>query len=157
MKYKILLCLSAFLLLFSGCKIQSPEDYKNNGEEKIENPITVTLEIDCKTLKGNEDKGSEKAKELIPEDYVILSKTEFTVEDGSTPLELLEKAARENDIIVNKSGGYVKGINGLSEFSFGQTSGWFYFVNDEKCTVGTSGYKLKEGDTVRFSYTLTLE
>lgn len=156
-KVKIFSVVFAMIFILSGCKIQSPDEYKNEETGEIKNPITVTLEIECKKLEGNLDKGKPEVQKLVPADYIILEKTEFTVEEGSSPLELLELAAKENDIVINKSGGYVKGINGLSEFSFGSTSGWFYFVNDYKCTVGASAYSLKDGDEVRFTYTLTLE
>lgn len=156
-KIKVFPLLLAAVFLFSGCKIQSSEEYQNEKQAPPENPITVTLEIECQTLKDNLDKGKAAVQKIIPEDYVILEKTEFVVSDGSSVMDLLDSAAREKGLTVNKSSGYVKGINGLSEFSFGSSSGWFYYVNDEKPNLGVSAYSLKEGDEVRFAYTCVLD
>lgn len=42
----------------------------------------------------------------------------------------------------------------LSEFVYGQQSGWCYTVNNEKVGYGIAAYKPKAGDVVRFQYTL---
>lgn len=43
---------------------------------------------------------------------------------------------------------------GLGEFSYSSQSGWYYFVNNIAQNVGMAGVKAKNGDVVRYQFTL---
>lgn len=47
---------------------------------------------------------------------------------------------------------YFSSINGLRERSAGPSSGWCYFVNGEKLSVGAGGYNLKKGDKLEWKF-----
>lgn len=47
-----------------------------------------------------------------------------------------------------------KSTNGLGEYSYSRYSGWYYFVNNVAQNVGMSGVKAKDGDVVRYQFTL---
>ncbi len=50
------------------------------------------------------------------------------------------------------TGIYVSDINHQQEKSKGPSSGWVYYVNGKKASVGASGYKLNSGDTVQWQF-----
>ena len=51
---------------------------------------------------------------------------------------------------------YIEGIGNLYEFDCGNLSGWMYSVNGVWPDYGCSGYTLRDGDTVVWSYTCDL-
>ena len=53
----------------------------------------------------------------------------------------------------HKSNPY-KDTQGLGEFSYSNYSGWYYFVNNENPGLGMGGVKAKDGDVVRYQFTL---
>ena len=53
-----------------------------------------------------------------------------------------------------ESGNPYQKTNGLGEFSYSRYSGWYYFVNNIAPTVGMSGIQAKDGDVVRYQFTL---
>lgn len=141
------LCLLVFTLDF-----QSADDYYGAQTPK-ENVIgTVTLEIRCDVLNGKTDLS------YIPENGVILGKTEFALAEGETVFDILEEAVRANRIQMEYGGTgdliYVKGLGYLYELAHGDLSGWIYFVNGESPSVGCATYTLSDGDTVVWHYTL---
>ena len=50
---------------------------------------------------------------------------------------------------------YVEGIGNLNEFDCGGTSGWMFSVNGEVPSVSAGEYVLKDGDIVRWYYSLS--
>ena len=53
----------------------------------------------------------------------------------------------------HKSNPY-KDTQGLGEFSYSNYSGWYYFVNNENPGLGMGGVKARDGDVVRYQFTL---
>ena len=53
-------------------------------------------------------------------------------------------------------GTYVRGIGYVTEFGFGELSGWMYTVNGEFPDVSVSDQVLGSGDVVEFRYTCDL-
>ena len=88
-----------------------------------------------------------------PEGETFLSKTKYTVEEGTTVYELLEMTGLE---IVSKNslyGTYVSSIEGLAEFDEGDESGWMYRVNKKFPSYSISSYILCSNDYVEILYT----
>lgn len=84
----------------------------------------------------------------------ILGTTNVTVAPGSSAWMAMQKVMDSNNISYsNASGNYISSIAGLSEFDNGPNSGWFYYVNSVRPTVGVADYRLSNGDTIRLSYT----
>ena len=67
--------------------------------------------------------------------------------------DILTEACRKNSIQLEKSGGYVTGINYLYEFDYGDLSGWIFSVNGEKSSLGSDEYILSDGDEIEWEYT----
>jgi hypothetical protein len=125
----------------------SGEDYY--GKETVKKKIIgeVTLSITCDSL-------SDKAKkDFIPEDCIILSDASYKLGDGDTVSDILTEACRVNGIQLDKTDGYVSGINYLYEFDYGELSGWIYAVNGKKASVGSDEYVLGDGDSIEWYYT----
>ena len=141
------LCFLVFTLDF-----QSTDDYYGAQTPK-ENVIgTVTLEIRCDVLNGKTDLS------YIPEDGIILGKTEFALAEGESVFDILEEAVRANRIQMEYGGTgdliYIKGLGYLYELAHGDLSGWVYHVNGESPSVGCAAYTLSDGDTIVWYYTL---
>ncbi|MDR2486791.1 MAG: DUF4430 domain-containing protein [Clostridiales Family XIII bacterium] len=107
--------------------------------------ITVTVSADCKTLLA---KNPDLAAKLS-EDGVILAPKSVTLPAGSNVLDALKASG-----IAYVGSVYIASIGGLSEMDMGAKSGWVYSVNGTYPGKGVAGYKLKDGDDVRFRYTL---
>jgi len=74
------------------------------------------------------------------------------VKDDETVLSLLQRAGKENNIVVSITSGYVSAIDGLAQFDRGETSGWIGAVNGEALTVGADKTKIEAGDTIEWLY-----
>lgn len=138
-----------------GDKVLEPAD----GESVV----TVSMEIRCDNLAKDLSKLKKKElEEYVPEDGVILAKTETQVPEGSSAFDVLNKICREKDIQVESSytptykSYYVEGINYLYEFDAGAGSGWMYKVNEEFPQYGASEYEVKDGDYIVWVYTCDL-
>lgn len=109
----------------------------------------VTFSIRC-------DKLLSFGGELVPEDGVIIGRTTMSFYEGESVLDLLDRAARKSGVVIVERGGYVSSIAGLAEQSYGDLSGWVYFVNGSMPSVGCAEYYPKDGDTIEWHYTLDL-
>ena len=136
--------------------IRTPEEYYSDQSETGE--ITITISADCSEALLYPEKAQRTL--LLPEDGYVIAPAEIMLFEGSTAFDALIEAAKELKITVDHTGSamgmYVSGIGQLYEFDYGSESGWLYYVNDEKPSLASSGYVLKNGDTVRFSYTTHL-
>lgn len=129
---------------------QTTDDYYNDAGAGKENAIgSVTITIRC-------DAVPDKSAEHIPDDGVILEVTEFEIEEGDTVYDVLINATAKNKLHLETGGGegspYVKGINNLYEYDFGDMSGWGYYVNGESPSVGCGEYILSPGDRIEWVY-----
>lgn len=134
--------------------IQKPDDYyvaTMSEDKKITG--TVTLEILCDTIKDSGEKH-------VPSNGVILEKTKFEISENETVYDVLLKAAKKHKIHLQSSGArgmvYLLGIGNISEYDFGDLSGWIYFVNGESYAESCDGYILTDGDEVVWRYTCEL-
>lgn len=152
--YLAILAIAA--LLITGVlttDIQSADSYYTTPAAAPAEPIgSVTLSIRCDTVKGLADH--------IPADGVILPETLFPIGKDDTVYSILTRAAQTRRIHLESSGApgmvYVTGIANLYEFSYGDLSGWNYFVNGESASVGCDQYILKNGDVIEWHYTRAL-
>ena len=143
----ILICVGAIFL-----KLQTNEEYYSEREEIHGEAIDVWITIDCSLIKDKNNK-------FVPEDGMLLRETNIKLENGASAFEALYKAAKENKLPLDYSDTttiYVKGINHIYEFDYGDLSGWMYEVNGEEKSVGSGDYILKEGDRLVWFYTLNL-
>lgn len=123
-------------------------------------PVAVTLEIRCDTLSQNMDYlETPSIEEYIPEDGVILARSEYLGTTDNTVFDALNTLCRNNEIHLEFSftpiyeSYYIEGIGYLYEFDGGPASGWMYKVNDWFPNYGCSSYYLKDGDTIVWCYT----
>ena len=113
---------------------------------------SVTLCILCDAVSGKDTH--------IASDGIVLDTVTIDIESGDSVYDVLKKAANEYSLVLNTRGRqnsvYIVGINNINEFDFGNTSGWTYWVNGERPTLSCSAFKLKDGDTVEWHYSLSL-
>lgn len=88
-----------------------------------------------------------------PEGDTYLKKTAYSVESGTTALELLMETGLDVETTRSVYGEYVSSIEGLAEFDKGSASGWTYKVNGKMPDYSASSYVLKSGDIVEWLYT----
>lgn len=150
----LLLCGIAVVIVFAT-DFQSADDYYS-GENIAKENITgsVTISIRCDTVAGKSD------SEYIPKDGIILASEEFAITEGDTVYDILTEAARKYKIQLENNGSrelaYIKGINYLYEFDFGDLSGWVFHVNGIAPSVGCGEYELSDGDNIEWLYTCAL-
>lgn len=157
-----------FTVLISGTEFQSVDEYYLTHADDIKSgDKTVFVSIDCADIMSNYEKldKSLAASGFVPQDGIILAKTEYVLREGDTAFDLLLRVTRYNKIHMEYQGAdktafgsvYVRGINHIYEFSCGTGSGWRYKVNGEYPDVGASKYVLSDGDTVEWVYTCDAE
>ncbi|MBQ9673399.1 MAG: DUF4430 domain-containing protein [Ruminococcus sp.] len=153
------------IVLIMGTDFQTVEEYYLTHTEDItDDSKTVFMTIECKTILDNMEQLEPNLEEFVPENGVILKRTEYVLREGDTAFDMLERVTKSNKISMEYSGSdsnqygtaYIEGINYLYEFSCGELSGWMYSVNGEFPRYGCSAYKLKDGDEIVWSYTCDL-
>lgn len=154
-------------VLASGTKIQSVEEYYLTHIDDItEDSETVFIRIEASTLLDNWEKldPALQSTKYVPEDGVILERSEYVLRPNDTVFDILQRTVRHNKIHMEFQGAnenayksvYIQGINHLYEFSAGPLSGWMYKVNGEFPNHGVNTYELEDGDEIEFSYTCDL-
>lgn len=146
----ILLIALVSSLLVWNIKIQSKTDFQNETSSVLLSPsedaIAISFTISSETV-------NEK---------IIYSNKDLYVSKDATVFEVLKEICRCQDIQFDyESNGtyglaYIKGIDSLYEFDYGDLSGWMYRVNNEFPSVGCGYYKLSAGDKVEWLYTTNL-
>lgn len=146
----------------SGSSRPGKSDKKSAAKAK-DKKITVSIEIRCDNLSDDMSKLTDEAKApYVPSDGVILGKTEYKCEKGTTVYDVLYAVCRNNNIQIESSytpvygSYYIEGINHLYEFDGGSESGWMYKVNGIYPDYGCSSYNLEDGDSIVWGYTCDL-
>ena len=120
---------------------------------------TCTVEIRCDTVLSNLDRLEEGKAPYVPEDGMILKEVTVSFEQGETAFDVLKHVCENAQIQLEYSWNalydsyYVEGINHLYEFDCGAESGWMYRINDGFPNYGSSSYKVRDGDRIRWEYT----
>ncbi len=124
---------------------------------------TCTISIDCRTLVNDMGRLKNKYKaSFVPKDGWILYPSKVGFRPGDSVYDILSAACRAAGIHMEASytpmydSYYIEGINNIYEFDAGDLSGWMYCVNGRYPDRGCSSYKVSDGDTIRFRYTLDL-
>jgi len=155
----------ALVLLFSGTKIQSVEEYYLTNLDVITaDSETVSLEIRADTALNNLHKIQPSLHQFIPHDGTILTEQDYVLRPNDNVFSIVNRAVRHHKIQMEYQGAdanayksvYIEGIQYLYEFSCGPLSGWMYAVNGEFPSVGVSQYKLRDGDKIVLHYTCDL-
>lgn len=150
---------------------RTPETTQETTEEHQETKTTkpaetvpmkqadaVTISITCGEILDNMDKLKKGKEYFVPSDGVILGETSVEIKDGDTVFDVLKSVCERNGIQLEFAYSgvfgsyYIEGINQLYEKDCGFMSGWIYIVNGEYPSVGSSVYKLKNGDNIMFIY-----
>ena len=134
-------------------EIESPEQhYEARRDAARERNYSTTISIRCDSVAGE--------SEYAPADGEILPVTEIPMAEGETAFDQLQEAVRLNRLQMEYdgtvAGAYVRGIEYLYEYEFGNLSGWMFRVNGIWSDVGCSQYTLKDGDRVEWVYTINL-
>ena len=124
----------------------------NNNENKNE-----TTKVEQNNQKSNTEKN--EVKKQIIDLYIVDGVNNKTLFCGQIPLNedenfnsTMNKFLSNNGIKHINRGGYISMMYGLAEFSKGPNSGWCYYINGNKASVGISGYIPKNGDRVVWKY-----
>lgn len=129
-------------------------------EQEFPNRIgTVNVTISCDDILGKE------GAEQFPSDGKILEKTSVSLCASDTAYDVLMRVVQQKKLQIDVSGVlisseqavYVRAIDNLYEFQFGDTAGWLYQVNGANPTVGAGEYLLSDGDDILWYYSCTLD
>ena len=102
---------------------------------------TVTLTIDSSKAAGGR----------------TLKYINTAIQDNETVYSVLTRVCKQKDIKISSKispSAYVEAIDGISEFDNGALSGWIYCVNGQFPITSCDKYNLKDGDQIKFIYTL---
>lgn len=138
-------------------KTNSQENNTNKTKEKQTNTTQKeTTKPAVNTI--NKDKEQEKKPNVI----IVNAITNQVIYKGyvdiasKTAADVTIKALIDNKISYRAKGTgssiYFSSIAGLKERDNGPNSGWCYFVNGKKPSVGAGGYTLKDGDILEWKY-----
>lgn len=141
-----------------------PQEREETAPAATEQPsqeevIYCTIEIRCGRLVENKKAVKQELWQYIPDDGIVLARTQVGVKKESTVYDVLSGVCREKNIALDAEytplykNYYVRGIAYLYEKIAGDMSGWLYKVNGKKPNVGASGFKVSEGDEIVWSYT----
>lgn len=108
---------------------------------------SITFSVRCDAIKDIDG---------IPSDGVVIEMMSLSFGKGESVFDLLDKAARISHVTIVEKGGYVSSIANISEQSYGDLSGWVYFVNGRMPSVGCREYFPKDGDVIEWHYTKDL-
>ncbi len=139
--------------------IRTPSEYY---AQEVTGGMEVTFSADCKSVLGRMDTidPSVNQPSVIPPDGVVIAECTLSLPEGSSAFDALITAARQQQVRVDYTGSswgtYVRSIGYISEFGFGELSGWMYRVNGEFPQVYAGEFTLHEGDVVEFVYTCDL-
>lgn len=161
-----LILVIAISIFVMNTDFKSVDDYYTEHAADITDGCeTVFISVNCKSVLSNMDKLDKNLVSFIPDDGIIIPKTEYVLREGDTVFDILKRATAINKVQMEYSGGknsayksvYIEGIGYLYEFSCGAYSGWSYKVNGEEPKKGCSSYKLSDKDVIEWIYTVDFE
>lgn len=133
-----------------------------SDENKPSRIITCTIEIRCDEATARKDSiDNPGIRELIPDSGIILNQITYSGNEGMSVYDVLSAVANMNGISIDTtftiqySGVYVRAIAGLEEKMVGRWSGWMYKVNGKAPNITASSYKVEEGDTIVWYYSVS--
>lgn len=155
--------------------VSTKEDKKTNAapDNSVSASQTSKTTADKKTVSNNSGAASVSTAAKAPSSSAVsVNKTEqpnfiiyndinkatifskyVTFSDGETAANVTKKTLDSNNISYRlKDGFYISSMAGLNEFKAGPSSGWCFYVNGVKSSVGASNYILKAGDKITWEY-----
>lgn len=133
--------------------IKSTESTHQSSNTTTENNNKATSDI---TQNQNDNKITVNVQ-VIGVDSTLMSGS-LSLEKNTSVYSALKTLASQQGVSISTSGfgstTYVRGIGGLYEFDYGGNSGWLYMVNGVKPNYGAYSYKLNDGDTIKWYYTI---
>ena len=130
-------CTASAVLFVSFLKIESRQEHYTQAEERGD---FVTY-IEIEGVSGT-----------------IINECMINSDEGDSAFDQLKEAVTAEKISMDYTGSeilgtiYIRSIDGLSEFDYGNESGWTYTVNGEYPQVSCSAYEIKSGDRVNWIY-----
>ena len=165
MKKDLIVLLALILLavvLISGIDVKSVDEYYLLHAEDVKpGDPTVTVSVDASAAVKAGGKTVETLLSLgdLPKDGMLLTGTTLVLREGDNAFGLFLRAARIHKLTIEHkgsekslSGVYVKGVNGLSEFSCGSSSGWVFTVNGKAPEMSPSAYHPQDGDVIEWRF-----
>ncbi len=145
--------IAAVALIAVNTDIKTPEEYYAVHPDAVtEDSEYVTLAIDVGDILRN----GYVSEDMSKDGYVLLE-TEFVLRENDTVFDILKRAAGFKSISLDYSASfgmvYIKGIDGIYEFDYGESSGWKYLVNGKAPDINCGSFELKNGDSIVFRYT----
>lgn len=160
---KMLIPAAVLLAALSGgvwlLDIRTADEYY---AQSVTGGLHVTFSADCLAALDDMDSIDEDVNpaDVIPPDGIVIAQCGLSLPEGASAFDALTSAARAQKVRVDYTGGmygtYVRSIGYISEFGFGELSGWMYRVNGKFPDTSASNYVLSEGDVVEFVYTCDL-
>ncbi len=142
-------------------KAEAAEKNSSSSSASTAAAKSVTISIECKDLANDMSRLKEPAKKkYIPSNGIILPATKYQFKSGETVYDALKSVCRSHGIAYIKKdagaydGVYISSIGHLAEFDGGKNSGWLYYVNGVTPNYTCSKYKLKNGDVIKWHYTV---
>lgn len=141
-------------------------DNKNipNNTAALETYLRLGGEVDGEYILDNKDDPDGELDPNIPiEDlYVyievngykdtIVSNTKIKISEDETVMSVTKRLLKKEDLDYETKGGYIKSIDGLTEFDKGAKSGWMFNVDGD--TQGAAdAYELRGGEEIEWFYT----
>lgn len=123
--------------------------------------MECTIQIRCETILSHMDSLTAGKDRYVPSNGIILATSTVEFTEGETVFDALKRVCSYAGIHLEYSwtpmydSYYIEGINHLYEFDCGPQSGWMYKVNGWFPNYGCSGYELKDGDNIVWTYTCT--
>ena len=158
----VVLTVLCLLTALTGCGQQMGTASGPDAGPVGEGDLTCYLTISCATILDNMENLTEGKESLVPEDGILLPRTEIAFTEGQSVYDVLQTAVADKKIHMESvftpvyDSAYIEGIGNLYEFDCGPQSGWMYSVNDWYPNYGVSQYKLADGDEIQLNYTCDL-
>ena len=127
---------------------------------KSSNKLSCDLEVHCRQAWENIDLISEEKRGVVPSGGAIFQGEDVEFQEGESVFDVLQRELYSRKIHLEFvktpmfNSVYIEGISNLYEFDMGEYSGWLYRVNGEKPNIGSSQYKLKNGDKIEVYYSI---
>ena len=140
-------------------KSESSKASSSKENAKKEDVMTCTIQIRCETILENMGNLTAGKERFVPSNGIILATSTVEFTEGETVFDALKRVCSYAGIQLEYSytpmyeSYYIEGINHLYEFDCGPQSGWMYKVNGWFPNYGCSGYELKDGDNIVWTYT----
>lgn len=114
----------------------TPSQPSTPAEQPKPQTVTVSITVDASAVGGG-----------------TLASTTLTFNQGATVYDALCGCGISVNASNSPLGIYVRGIGGYAEFDYGDNSGWLYYVNGVSANKSCAKWVLKDGDSIRWTYT----